>query len=358
MPTVCHRQAHPACNALRYRKMCKTTSGLKRHQNQSAPDIETLDTPDTDTDANTVPPVAKTTVQYHPIIDGTPCSRIGADLHDGTAPSPSSDMDKDKFDLFTSCTDFEFAEFLYKNVKMSGGNLNKLSEILAALYPGQETPFKNHNDILSYNGNINLESTPPSWMTVTYKVWYHNPLAVMEKQLANSDFCGEIDHMPKLYTDFMSGNWAWHEANKIAKDEACDSAMLVPVVLGSDKMTVSVATGNNDFYLLYGGIGNIHNNVHCAHRDTVSLIALLAILKTLQEAYTLQELWDNYGIVGDLVPFTLAFSHANIYEMLSMGLLHQVIKGIFKDHLVEWVVDYINAENSKPDTAQILADID
>lgn len=44
--------------------------------------------------------------------------------------------------------------------------------------------------------------------------------------------------------------------------------------------------------------------------------------------------------------------------MLSMDLLHQVIKGTFKDHLVEWVVDYINAENSKPAAARILADID
>lgn len=56
--------------------------------------------------------------------------------------------------------------------------------------------------------------------------------------------------------------------------------MLVPIVLGSDKTTVSVATGNNEFYPLYGGIGNVHNNVRRAHRDAISLIALLAIPKS------------------------------------------------------------------------------
>lgn len=197
MPTVRRRQAHLACDATGCRKLCKTTSGLKRHQNQCkhwndtqsqrdtpppiplkiqslepSADNETFDTPDSGTDTDIDPPVAKTTVQYHPIIDGTPCSRVGADLHDGTAPSPPPDVDRDKFDPFTSCADFEFAEFLYKNVEMSGGNLDKLSEILATLYPGQETPFENHNDLyatidsiehgtsrwksfsISYNGNI------------------------------------------------------------------------------------------------------------------------------------------------------------------------------------------------------------
>ncbi len=52
------------------------------------------------------------------------------------------------------------------------------------------------------------------------------------------------------------------------------------------------------------------------------------------------------------------FPRADIHETLSMDLLHQVIKGTFKDHLVDWVVDYINAENTPADAARILADID
>jgi Plavaka transposase len=42
--------------------------------------------------------------------------------------------------------------------------------------------------------------------------------------------------------------------------------MFAPVVLWSDKPTVSVATGQNNYYPLYISIGNVHNSVRRAHR--------------------------------------------------------------------------------------------
>ena len=56
--------------------------------------------------------------------------------------------------------------------------------------------------------------------------------------------------------------------------------MFVPVILGSDKTTVSVATGQTEFYPLYGSIGNVHNNVRRAYRNAISLIGFLAIPKS------------------------------------------------------------------------------
>lgn len=89
---------------------------------------------------------------------------------------------------------------------------------------------------------------------------------------------------------------------------------------------------------------------------------------------TLQELWDDYGIVGDLLvhdiltrcfhrlnlsqPFTTAFPRADIHELLSPDLLHQIIKGAFKDHLVHWVEEYIKNTYPKAQANRILADID
>lgn len=55
--------------------------------------------------------------------------------------------------------------------------------------------------------------------------------------------------------------------------------MFVPVICRSDKTTVSVATGQNDFYPVYLSIGNVHNNVRRAHRDAIVPIAFLAIPK-------------------------------------------------------------------------------
>ena len=63
------------------------------------------------------------------------------------------------------------------------------------------------------------------------------------------------------------------------RDESTHGATFVPVILGSDKTTVSVATGQNDFYPLYMSLGNLHNSVRHAHSNAVSLIAFLSIPK-------------------------------------------------------------------------------
>ena len=55
--------------------------------------------------------------------------------------------------------------------------------------------------------------------------------------------------------------------------------MFVPIILGSDKTTVSIATGQSEFYPLYLSIGNIHNNVRRAHHGGVALIGFLAMPK-------------------------------------------------------------------------------
>jgi hypothetical protein len=59
-----------------------------------------------------------------------------------------------------------------------------------------------------------------------------------------------------------------------------------------------------------------------------------------------------------LQAFTNAFNRADIHELLAPDLLHQLIKGVFKDHIVEWVTDYIKAKHPKQEANKILDDID
>jgi len=57
--------------------------------------------------------------------------------------------------------------------------------------------------------------------------------------------------------------------------------MFIPIILGSDKTTVSVATRYNQYWPVYMSIGNIHNNVRRAHRNGVVLLGFLAIPTSL-----------------------------------------------------------------------------
>ncbi|KAF7290661.1 C2H2-type domain-containing protein [Mycena indigotica] len=69
-------------------------------------------------------------------------------------------------------------------------------------------------------------------------------------------------------------------------------------------------------------------------------------------------LWTNYGINADIIPFTNDFPRADIHEMISPDILHQLIKGSFKDHLVEWVSDYLYLTHNEAEANSIMDEID
>ncbi|KIN99025.1 hypothetical protein M404DRAFT_68697, partial [Pisolithus tinctorius Marx 270] len=79
---------------------------------------------------------------------------------------------------------------------------------------------------------------------------------------------------------------------------------------------------------------------------------------TVIKEFDFHKLWDTYGIVGDIVPFTNDFLCADIYGMLSPDILHQLIKGGFKDHLVDWVKCYLIHVHGKTQAEKVLDKID
>lgn len=56
--------------------------------------------------------------------------------------------------------------------------------------------------------------------------------------------------------------------------------MYTPLFFGSDKTTVSVATGDVEYHPAYLSLGNLHNTIRRGHRNGVVPFAFLAIPKS------------------------------------------------------------------------------
>lgn len=56
--------------------------------------------------------------------------------------------------------------------------------------------------------------------------------------------------------------------------------MLVPIVAGSDKTTVSVATGHQEYHPVYMSPGNLTNTARRGHGNAVLPVAFLPIPKS------------------------------------------------------------------------------
>ncbi|KAF8992148.1 hypothetical protein BDQ17DRAFT_1392882 [Cyathus striatus] len=429
---------------------------------------------------------------------GTPCDEDGYDLPEGAPPPPPPPHSVNiemPASPFRSAEEFELADLIFNKIHMSATEINSLMDIWTRLNEqdgavengaSSDAPFSSTNDLYDTIDSITLGDIPwqaftmqhtgetidqnsPSWMTHTYEVWFCDPLSVMESQIGNPDLAREMDFAPKQvkgkdeqqqYCNFMSGNWAWDQADIIAGNPETHGSMFAPIILGSDKTTVSVATGQNEYYPLYASLGNVQNHVRRAHRNAVTVVGFLAIPKTDKQyeksaafrkfrrqlfhaslAYILQSLkpwmtkpkvthcgngyfyhviygigpyiadypeqcllacivsgwcvrctaffndldnqeeaslhsyehtkalydavggnhralWDGYGIIADIVPFTSNFLQADIHELIVPDLLHQIIKGTFKDHLVNWVIKYINISHEKKEADRIIGEID
>ena len=57
-------------------------------------------------------------------------------------------------------------------------------------------------------------------------------------------------------------------------------------------------------------------------------------------------------------PYTAHFPRADIHELITPDLLHQVIKGVFKDHLVTWVSKYLEYCHGTAGMERVLDEID
>ncbi|TFK58882.1 hypothetical protein BDN72DRAFT_781471 [Pluteus cervinus] len=403
------------------------------------------------------------------------CDAEGKDIPLGSKPPPRTEASNDDWGSYDDDLQFHVADFLYRQDEMSQPNMNYLLHLwaLSLMKYGALGPFANYQHLFDTIDATSVGDVPwkclmvepdrdgvppdslPSWKRQDYEVWYRDPDVVIKNMLDNPDFDGEFDYHPYVHLnrdgkrewcDYMSANFAWTQCG----------AMYVPVILGSDKTTVSVGTGDTEYHPLYMSIGNVRNGVRRAHRNAIIPIGFLAIPKSdrkydndpefrrfkkqlyhstiaailsslkpgmtkpvvrrcpdghfrrviydlgayiadypeqvvlagivsgwcpkctaqlgdtdsqgvprshdhsdgLRKHFDPDILWDEWGIDDGVIPFTRDFPRADIHELLSSDLLHQVIKGTFKDHLVTWVEEYLQLTHEKSVAAKMMDELD
>ncbi|KAJ7884272.1 hypothetical protein B0H13DRAFT_2537445 [Mycena leptocephala] len=460
---------------------CKSRGGLTQHQKsrhrQFTPAAE-------GEDENTF------TTQYHSHLNALPCDANGAFLPPFTGPPPApppppNGQDPAAWEPFGDRAEFDFAHFHFVEAQSSEKHINTALDIWAVslLKHGESAPWKDARELyttidsiqdgqapwktytLRYSGPL-PPGTPPKWMTQSYELCTRDVRQLLHNQLGTTAFKDHVNLVPyrqfnhsgrRVWSNLMSGDWAWKQADTIAEDPETHGATFVPVVAGSDKTTVSVATGHQEYHPVYVSPGVLTGPARRAHGNGVLPAAFLPIPKTskkhrtkpayqkfvrqlyhaclarvfqpLKAAMTTPEivqfpdrhfrrviyglgpyiadypeqvwltaivqnwcpkcdappddldregarlrsqtkteflvtqfdpgiLWDDFGIRSDVMPFTSHFPRADIHELLACDLLHQVIKGTFKDHLVSWVNEYLHIEHGEKKALEIIQDID
>ena len=171
-----------------------------------------------------------------PMATGTPCDSDGYDLDPGILPEDNNGSQSD-WSPFTSQTQFETADFLFRKAEMSQANTDTLMRLWAATTSDGCAPFQNHQEMLATIDAITIgdipwqsfsakysgtapPNNPPDWMLREYKVFFRDPLSVVRSMISNPDFKGQFDYAPyrefdggqRRLTNLMSGNWAWNQA--------------------------------------------------------------------------------------------------------------------------------------------------
>ncbi|KAJ7203848.1 hypothetical protein GGX14DRAFT_698923 [Mycena pura] len=421
----------------------------------------------------------------HKLANALPCRTDGTYLPPFAAAPPPPVDGIEAWGPFESRAAFDFAQYHFVQLQTSEKNINTALDLWAAsvLPFGATAPWQNAADLYAAIDEIQHGNAPwktysirytgplppglaPKWMTQEYDLCTRDTRQVLHQQLATSTFRDQIDLVPhrqfnhggkRVWSNLMSGDWAWRQADLITADPANHGCAFLPVVAGSDKTTVSVATGHQEYHPVYQSPGVLTGTARRAHGNGVLPVAFLPIPKTskkhrskpeyqkfcrqmyhaslalifepLKAGMTTPEvarcpdghfrrmvyglgpyiadypeqvwlagivqnwcpkceahpdhldapgarlrtqaktdllikcfdpgiLWDDYGVRSDVVPFTHDFPRADIHELLSSDLLHQVIKGTFKDHIVSWVNEYLHLVHPEKRALEIIQDID
>ncbi|KAH9978413.1 hypothetical protein BJV74DRAFT_879459 [Russula compacta] len=269
---------------------------------------------------------------------------------------------------------FDWAQYHYVHLQSSADEILKGLDIWCATVIKHESKCRETDHTLD-----SVKAGDINWKT--FKFCYSGPKPHMPPRWMEETYDLNAE-MSTIMQGIVFFQILCQDTGPMRSDASTYGAMLVPVVAGSDKTTVSVATGHQENAVLPIAFLPIpkmskhqqkkvefqkfcHQLYHlclefvfsplkpymekpkiirCPNRHFChAIFSLGPYIADYPERVWLagnfdpEILWDDFRIWHDIVPFMHAFPQADIHELLAPDLLHQLIKGTFKDHLVAWV---------------------
>ncbi|KAL1677740.1 hypothetical protein EV122DRAFT_213521 [Schizophyllum commune] len=240
-------------------------------------------------------------------------------------------------------------------------------------------------------------------LTEEIELWMRDPVECIKELLSNPAFEGKQAYAPcqifssldkegngvnREYDEMWTGTWWWEIQNKLK-----DGATVCPVILATDKTQLSTFSGDKQAWPVYLTIGNIAKDVRrqpsshatiligylpvskltCFHEKERSLQGYRLFHKCMS---ILVESLVKAGSDGvDMVcadgwaqaegksppefvelnmravkPFWADLPHTDIFSCITPDLLHQVHKGVFKEHLAKWATLAIRIPSAEAET--------